>query len=486
MNAIDNGAAGTAVRSRGRWFGALAMLVLLTEQTALGFQLVAPAMPQIAAKYETTQIIWVITAFTLTGGVVTPIIGKLSDKYGKRFVLSLTAVVAFIGSVISALAPNFEVLLIGRAISGVASAFLPVAYALIRDVFPKDMRDVSIGIATNGIGVVTIAGPFIAGFLIDNISMESVFWFVAILSAVGAAGTIWLVPETDVRDESSIDYIGAVLVAIGGFALLLGTSQIENWGIGSAKTLGLLIGGVVVLVAWWFWEKRVDDPFIVPELLSTRSTATVIFAFAFASAVVTVIASYLPTFLQIPRELGIDYGFGVDATGVARYLVVPGILTVLGGLVVGFGAKKYGFRSFLIAGSAMMIVGSVFLSIFTSDWWGPVIGYGMIAIGAMVNAAGPGLLMLLAPVHQRGVAAGMMGSLTAVVGSLFAQFAGLVLSQNIGQVAGGMPVYTIDGVRYVFYLAAAMGVIAVIIALLVPRTAAQLSDDGSVAATVAA
>lgn len=458
----------------GRWIAAIAVLVVLTEQSALGFQLIAPALGGLAAKYETTQVIWTITTFTLVGGVVAPLIGKLGDRYGKRRVLVYAAVVSLIGSAVSALAPNFEILLLGRALTGVSAAFLPITIALMRDVFPPRMRDISISIATNGVGVVTIAGPFIAGFFIDHVSLESVFWFVGALSLIGAIGTIALIPESPVRNHASIDFVGAIGLVVGVFALLFGISQISSWELADPRTLGVLGAGIVILALWWGWEKRISEPFIEPAILNSRKTSTVLLAYAFGGGAITVIASYLPTFLQTPRELGGSYGFGLDATGVARYLVLPGVLTVVGGLIVGILAKRYGFRFFLILGSGFVALGAVGLAIFTEHTWGPILMYAIVGFGAMIYAAGPSLLMTVAPAEQRGVSAGVMSATMSIVGSLFAQIAGLVLSRNTANVVSGMPVYSGKGVALVFFLAAAMGVVALAISLYTPRSAEPL------------
>ncbi|EME15375.1 MFS transporter [Rhodococcus triatomae] len=461
---------------RGRWIAAIAVLVLLTEQSALGFQLIAPALGGLAAKYETTQVIWTITIFTLVGGVVAPLIGKLGDRFGKRRVLVYAAVVSIVGSVVSAAAPSFEILLLGRALTGVSAAFLPITIALMRDVFPATMRDLSISIATNGVGVVTIAGPFIAGFFIDNVSLESVFWFVAALSLVGAAGTIALIPESTVRNNAPIDFVGAAGLVAGVFALLFGISQISSWELVDPRTLGILGAGAVILGLWWRWEKRTADPFIEPAILTSRTTSTVLLAYAFGGGAITVIASYLPTFLQTPRELGGTYGFGLDATGVARYLVVPGLATIAGGLVVGLLAKRYGFRFFLVLGSGLIALGSVGLSMFTEHAWGPILMYGIVGFGAMVYAAGPNLLMAVAPATQRGVSAGVLSAMSAIVGSLFAQLGGVVLSRNTTEIVGGVPVYSGRGVVMVFAIAAVMGVVALVISLFAPRNSDSLDS----------
>lgn len=468
-NKLAPGGAPVRGGERSRWIAAIAVLVLLTEQTALGFQLIAPALGGLAAEFQTTQIIWVITIFTLVGGVMTPVVGRLGDRYGKRRVLLGAAAVSLVGSVICALAPSFGVLLVGRALMGVSAAFLPITYALIRDVFPATWRDMSISIATNGVGVVTIAGPFLAGFLIDNISLESVFWFTAALSTVGALGTIALVPESPVRNREPIDVAGAVVLVIGMLGLLLGISQVQNWGLTSGRTLLCLGASLAVLVGWWVYESRIAHPFVDTRLLRQRPFATVIFAHGFAVSAITVIASYLPTFLQTPRALGGDYGFGLDATGVAKYLVIPGILTVVGGVAVGALSRRYGFRSFLMLGSLLIAAGSVGLSLLTTESWMPIAMYGLVGIGAMVYAAGPNLMMTLSPAAHRGVSAGMLGAAASVISSAAAQVAGLLLNENVSQVVGGYPIYSSHGVFLAFSVAAAIAILGFVIALFVPR-----------------
>lgn len=461
----------------GRWVAALAVLVLLTEQSALGFALIAPALIGIATEFQTTQVIWVITIFTLVGGVSTPIIGKLGDRFGKRKVLVVTALVAFVGSVICVVAPSFAILLVGRAMMGVSTAFLPVTFALMRDVFPARIRGMSISIATNGVGVVTIAGPFLAGFLIDNISLDSVFWFVGLLSLVGALGTIALVPESTVRSRGSIDMVGAVGLAAGLLLVMYGISQLATWEFSDPRTVLTIGGGLVVLVGWWIFESRTADPFVDTRLLASRPVATTIGAYAFAGGAITVGASYLPTMLQTPRELGIDYGFGLSATGVARYFLLAGITTVLSGVLVGWLAKRTGFRFFLVVGPLVIGAGVLVLALLQSESWMPILGWGIVGVGAVVYAAGPNLLMVLSPPASRGVAAGMMGAVAAAVGSAFAQIAGLVLNRNVGAQGEGYAIYTAHGFQLVFLMAAGLCLVGFLIALAIPRTERQVAVE---------
>lgn len=459
----------TTQTSRGRWIAAIAVLVLLTEQTALGFNLIAPALTGLAMKYQTTQIIWAITIFTLIGGVLTPVIGKLGDRYGKRRILVGAALISLLGSIICALAPGFGLFLVGRALMGVSAAFLPITFALIRDVFPENYRAMSIGIATNGVGVVTILGPFLAGYLIDNFSISSVFWFVAAISLIGAAGTIALVPESEERNQSRIDVLGAVGLVAGLLPVLYGLSQLQTWSLGDLRTVATIGGGALVLLGWWVYQARTTEPFIDTALLQTRPIATTILAYGFGSGAITVMSSYLPTMLQTPRALGGDYGFGLSATGVARYLIVAGVLTVASGIVVGALASRLGYRFFLAVGAVLIGIGALGLGLLTTEPWMPILSYAFVGAGAVVFAAGPGLMMVLSPPRSRGATAGMLGAISSVIGSAFAQVSGLALSKNVGTVAEGYPIYTAHGFLIVFLIAGGMCVVGLLAALAIPR-----------------
>ncbi|MDV8071393.1 MFS transporter [Rhodococcus sp. IEGM 1366] len=455
----------------------MAALVLLTEQTALGFTLIAPALIGFGAEYQTDQVIWMITIYTLVGSVTTPIIGKLGDRYGKRRILITCALLAATGSAVSALAPTFAIVLVGRGLSGVSGAFLPLTFALMRDVFPERYRSLSISIATNGVGVVTIAGPFLAGYLIDNISLDSVFWFTGILSLVGALGTIALVPESPVRNTARIDLVGAAGLMLGIFLIMLGISQISQWDFVDIRTFAVLGGGVVVLAAWWRWESHTSEPFIDTSLLTSRPIGSIILAYGLAVASTAVMGSYLPQMLQTPRGVGGDYGFGLSATGFARYAIPAGILLVLSGIFVGLTAKRFGYRIFLIVGPLFFAFGAIGLAFFTTQPWMPIVFYSITGFGAVVYAAGPSLLMLTSPAAVRGITAAMMGSVGGVLTSSFTQASGLILNKNVAVVVQGYPAYTGKGFTLVFLVAAAMAIAASVVALSIPRTEKQVHSQ---------
>ncbi|MFI9823226.1 MFS transporter [Streptomyces sp. NPDC052013] len=455
----------------GKWIAATGSLVLLTEQTALGLSLISPALGAFAAKYNTTQISWMITIFLLVGAVLTPVLGKLGDRVGKQKVLVATAFAGVVGSVICALAPNYGIMLLGRALVGASGTFVPLAFSLMRDVFPKRHRSLSIGIATNGAGVVTILGPFLAGFIIDQIAPEAIFWFSAALSLLGAIGTILFVPETPIRNRSAFDVPGIIGLAVGLLALMYGLTNISTWHLLSGRTLTYVGGGAVILLAWWMWERRAAAPFLDTRIMASRPVATVVLSSSLIVSTTMLATSYLPTMLQTSRSLGGDYGFGLDATGVAVYCIAGGITTVLAGVVVGIGSKRYGLRPFLLLSGVFAAAGTLTLALLRTEPWMPIIGFALVGAASMSMAAGAALIMELAPAKSRGVSAGIQFAVQGTLGSAIIQTGGLILAGHVKAIAPtGAPVYSSTGwILAIGALGTLIALAGIAIAALIPK-----------------
>ena len=167
----------TATRPVAFWAIVLLILVGHSEAVALSYNLVSPALTGIATSFATTQVGWVFTALSLTGAVLTPLICKLADIYGKKKAIVAITVIATVGCAVVATANSFTWVLVGRAMEGFFLALIPLTYSLMRDTFPSKMLAFAVTIAASGVGVVTISGPFLAGYLVDNHGWRSVFWF---------------------------------------------------------------------------------------------------------------------------------------------------------------------------------------------------------------------------------------------------------------------------------------------------------------------
>lgn len=469
----------TTVRTEGRsvpgperptrhWVGILLILLLLTEQAALAFALFSPALPKIAEKYQTTQVVWVMTALTLAAAVSSPLLGKLADIYGKKRILVATAAVASLGALISALAPTFPILILGRFLSGVGFAFTALGYSLIRDVFPTRLQPMAISLANTGVGIVTVIAPLVSGMLIDSTGVAAVFWFSFGLCVVGALLTLLFVPETPIRSAASVDWPGAFLLTLGLFLLMLGLSQGGGWGWTDARTVASFGVAAASLVVWVLWERRVPDPLISIDAITNRALGMVLLAGGIAYGATTLIASMLPMFLQASPDVA-GYGFGLSVTEMAWWMLPGGVLIVLSGVFVGATASTIGFRRHLMLGAVLIGVGAVIMATVPGSAATVVLAYAIIGFGSMIYAAIPNLVMRALPEEQRAVGANFTGMAQALSGGLLSTIGFAVLGQHLLSMGPTGPVYGASGFTIAFAVAAGAALVGAVLALAIPK-----------------
>ena len=222
---FEGAARSAAPRSLAYWLFVLLIIVLLSEEVAYAFNLVTPALPSMVTNFHTTQIAWVSTAFSLSGAIAAPLLGKLADMQGKKRWLLITAALMAVGSLTVALAPTFGVVIAGRAIEGLGLAIVPIAYSLMRDIFPKRMITFAVSVSVAGIGLTGVVGPIFAGYLIDNFGYRGVFWALALFPVLVGLLLLAFVPESPVRVRSAIDWIGAILLGAALALMLLAIGE---------------------------------------------------------------------------------------------------------------------------------------------------------------------------------------------------------------------------------------------------------------------
>ena len=259
----------TATRPVAFWAIVLLILVGHSEAVALSYNLVSPALTGIATSFATTQVGWVFTALSLTGAVLTPLICKLADIYGKKKAIVAITVIATAGCVVVATASSSPGCSSAAAMEGFFLALIPLTYSLMRDTFPSKMLAFAVTIAASGVGVVTISGPFLAGYLVDNHGWRASSGSCSRCSWSAACSSLAIVPESRIRNRVQIDWFGATLIGAAIGLLLLGLSMGATWQWGDTRTLACLLGGIALLIgAWIVAETRVQRAADGPDAAS--------------------------------------------------------------------------------------------------------------------------------------------------------------------------------------------------------------------------
>ena len=455
-------------RSTGYWIGVLLILLLLTEQSALGFSLIAPSLPHVAATFPGSQVVWVMTAFTLSGAVASPVIGKLADRYGKKRMLVVTAAVGAVGALVSATATSFGVLVAGRFLSGIAFACMALGYTLIRDTFPARMQSISISVANTGVGAVGVGSLLVAGVLIDHYGMRSVFWFAFGFCAIGAALAAIFVPETPIRSQSRIDWLGAFLVTVSMFVVMFGLSKGKVWGILDSKTLLVVAAGLVGFAIWVWWERRTPEPLIRLDLITNPGLRYTVIAGGIAYGATTLVATLMPMLLQTPTTTG--YGFGLTATHMAGWLLPGQLAIVASGFIVGATARRLGFRNHLTLGAVAIAVAAAVLATVPSSQAVMMLIWVVFGLGCMIYAAVPNLTLLTLPETERAVGSSFVGVAQTMAGTLISAIGFTVLAHFVAFAGPTGVLYSETGFRNAFLVSAVAATIGALVSLAVPRT----------------
>lgn len=350
---------------------------------------------------------WVVTITLLSGAVSMVVSGRLGDLLGKQRVLVATSALLVLGSVISALSDTLTPMLAGRALQGLALGFIPVGIALMREVTPPQMANTAIAAMSATLGVGGAIGLPLSAFIAQSFDWHAIFWMGAVLSAMMTLGVVVLVPHRNDHAGGSLDLLGALGLTVGLVATLIGVSKGNAWGWSSGRTLGALIGGVVVLLVWGAYELRRREPLVDlrvsagrPILLTNLAAIAIGFGMMAQSIVV-------PQLLQLPS----DTGFGLGQS-----LLEAGLWMAPGGLVMMAFAP--------ISGRLMTAVGPKQTL---------MIGAGVLGVGYLVAfflMAAPWQLLIASSISAAGVGIGYGAMPTLIMGNVSSREAGAAVGIN--------------------------------------------------------
>lgn len=247
------------------------MLAMLIASTNVF--MISPAVPRIVAELGGMEYYsWTVASTLLAELVMIPFAGKLSDLYGRKPFYLLGISVFVLGSIVAGLAPDFWTLVVGRGVQGLGiGAMLPLSQAVIGDIVSPRERGKYQGLLDVTFGVSSTLGAPIGGVITDRLSWRYLFYLSVPLGLMAIYVIARFLHVPHVKRPRSIDYLGAFSLTFGLAALLLGISFGGNqpaWN--SPRTAGLLVAGVLSLVAFVVVERRAEEP-VLPFYLWRNS-----------------------------------------------------------------------------------------------------------------------------------------------------------------------------------------------------------------------
>ncbi|WP_236037894.1 MDR family MFS transporter [Ktedonobacter robiniae] len=332
----------------------MVMLLASLDQT-----IVSTAMPRIIADLQGfDRYTWVSTSYLLASTVMVPIYGKLSDIFGRKSIFLVGVVIFLTGSALSGAAQTMDQLVLFRAFQGIgAGALMPIAIAIVADLFAPRERAKWQGVTGAVWGLSSIVGPTAGGWITEHTTWRWVFYVNLPIGLLAMLVLIFLMPTLkQTSKKPKIDYLGAALLVATAVPLLLGFSWAgSEYAWGSPIILGLFALAINVGCVFVLYESIVQreggQPIIEPSLfrnsIFTISTiATVIFSMALFGS-----TFFIPLFVQ-----GV---VGITATNSGLVLTPLMLTSVVGSVISGQLVARTGrYKWAAISGMLIGIAGS--------------------------------------------------------------------------------------------------------------------------------
>lgn len=430
--------------------------------------IVVPLLPQLPALTGSTtaDVGWLVTVTLLTGAVLTPLLGRAGDMYGKRRVLLLALALMVVGSLLCATSSWLPILITGRALQGGAVAVIPLGISILRDELPAERVIPSIALMSATMGMGAALGIPAATTVMQYLDWHTMFWVCVAMGVANMVSVVLIVPESPVRTSGRFDILGAVGLSAFLVCLLLAVSKGSQWGWTSPATLTTVLAAIVILPLWTIQQLRNNEPLVHlrvsmrPAVLFTNLAALLI-GFAFY-------ANSLSTAQLVQEPVSTGYGQGASIM-VSGLCLLPGGLAMVALSPVSARLSKARGPRFTLAIAAVILVIGYVVRLFTSQSMaGIVVGATVVAAGtAVAYSALPALIMHAVPVTETAAANGLNTLMRSVGQAVCSATVSSVLASLVATHAG-LTAPTLGAYQLVFVIAGLAAVCALVLTLLIP------------------
>jgi MFS family permease len=396
-----------------------------------------------------------------------PVAGRLADLYGKQRVLVVNAALLVAGSVVVAMTSSLLPVLAGRALQGFAMGFIPVGISLMREFTPPHITGTAIAAMSATLGVGGAIGLPLAAWIADGHDWHLMFWVSAGLALVVMLATIFLVPHIHDAQPGRFDVVGGLGLAVGLVTFLVGVSKGNDWGWGSGRTWGAIVGGLVVLVAGGAFELRQREPLVDlrttarPQILLTNIAAVAIGFGMMAQSIV------VPQLLELPSATG--YGLGQTILEAGLWMAPAGLMMMVFAPVSSNLMRRTGAKHTLMIGGTVLGAGYVVAPALMGAPWQLLIASCVAAAGVGIGyAAMPTLILDAAPAREAASAVGVNALMRSVGTTLAAAVMATMLTSSTTTL-GGFLLPSQGAFQACFVVGAVAAFVGVAIAATIPR-----------------
>jgi EmrB/QacA subfamily drug resistance transporter len=420
-------ATGVCLASEKTWV--LVATILASTIAYIDESVVNIALPDIERELAASVIViqWLVNAYTLCLSAFLLIGGAAADRFGRRRIFIAGVGIFAAASLWCGLSPNVAQLILARAVQGFGAALLiPCSLALIGASFDEEERGKAIGTWAGFSAVAAAIGPLLGGWVVDHFSWRWIF----LINPVLALPTIWIVfgkvPESvNPQAPGTLDWQGAVLALFGLGGVCFGLMAAPDFGLTDARIAASLAGGVLLLAAFLWTERRSLAPMLPLELFRSRTFSAVNLLTLLLYAALAGAFFFLPfALIQVHR-----YSAALAGATFLPFTIIMALLSRWsGGLLDRFGARLP-----LVLGPCIVALGFGLLALAVGGeaYWSFLVALAVLGLGMAISVAPLTTTVINAvPPQQIGVASG--------INNAVASLASLLAVATFGAVALGI------------------------------------------------
>jgi len=462
----------------------LAILSLIATMVMYAETMLIPAIPDLIKdfhiSYSTSS--WILTTYLIAGAIMTPITGKLSDIYGRKKVLLIIMTIYVIGVSLGGFVTNIYEMLLVRIIQGIGMSMFPIAFGIIRELFPRNKIAIGQGIISSMFATGAVIGLVSGGHLIQNFGWQATFFSIIPISIallVIIARFIHVkelhlhannekIGEAGNNSRNKIDIQGAIALTVSVSAFLMALTMVENGDdSNSFAMMGLIVIGVVYLILFAIIEKRSSSPLVSMKILANKTILPANIMIMIVGMSMFMVFQTIPVLVRSPSPLG----FGEDPLMTSNVQLPFAIVLLIFGPTSGFIVSKLGSTKPIILGSIISTIGFMGLYTYHSTEFLVSANLAILSTGlSLTNVGAMNVIMLTSPRKDIGVSLGMSTLIRILGASVGPAIAGMYMQTHkttLTGIAGTFP--TPDSYNLIFFTAALISCVSIGLSLALRR-----------------
>ena len=451
----------------------LVIICGLALVTMYGETMVLPAIPDFikdfGISYNTSS--WILSSYLIAGAVMTPIAGKLSDIYGRKKILLIVMMIYSAGILAGGFANSFPFLLSARIAQGVGISMFPIAFGIVRDIFPIQKLGMAQGIFTStffgGSVIGLIAGAKIISDYGWHATFFSVFPIAIILAFIMNKFIKVRKTEQENFDTTKIDVKGIMALSSTVILFLIGLSFLQDISSGNLDSFGFFAGSAVSLIIFVSLEKRISYPIIDLKVLSDKVLLPSNIIMMIVGVSTFMVYQTIPILIRSPKPIG----FGGDVITIATVQLPFMIISLIVSAAGGFFLLKVGNFNLTAIGTIICAVGFFTILVFHSTESTISVTLAIISVGlSFAIVGGFNIILMSSPQKVQGISLGIAVLLMLVGNSLGPSLAGMyqqMHQETIPNISGSFP--SAQAYNQIFLTATLLSIFSVFLAIILRK-----------------